>query len=83
LSVTIETSLNGKNSMKALLLSQYKQLDIVDVPVPPPGLDEVLVRVAACGICGSDVEAYNQPYWVIGRNDGITDRPSFAASTRV
>jgi len=41
--------------MKSLLLSAYNQLEIVDTAVPAPGPDEVLVRVEACGICGSDV----------------------------
>jgi L-iditol 2-dehydrogenase len=45
--------------MKALLLSQYKHLEIADLPEPAPGHDEVLVRVAACGICGSDVHGYD------------------------
>ena len=45
--------------MKALLLSQYNQLDIADLPAPVPGQDEILVRVAACGICGSDVHGYD------------------------
>ena len=45
--------------MKALLLSQYNQLDITDLPAPVPGADEILVRVAACGICGSDVHGYD------------------------
>src|SRR5438874_1105573 len=45
--------------MKALLLSKYKQLQIVDLPVPTAGPGEVLVRVAACGICGSDVHGYD------------------------
>jgi L-iditol 2-dehydrogenase len=45
--------------MKALLLSQYSQLDIADVPAPEPGEGEILVRVAACGICGSDVHGYD------------------------
>ncbi len=45
--------------MKALLLSQYNQLDIADLPAPEPGPDEILVRVAACGICGSDVHGYD------------------------
>jgi L-iditol 2-dehydrogenase len=45
--------------MKALLLSQYNQLDITDLPAPVPGEDEILVRVAACGICGSDVHGYD------------------------
>lgn len=45
--------------MKALLLSQYRQLEITDIPVPAPARDEVLVRVAACGICGSDIHGYD------------------------
>ena len=45
--------------MKALLLSQYNRLEMADFPVPTPGLHEVLVRVAACGICGSDVHGYD------------------------
>src|SRR5215831_5441984 len=45
--------------MKALLLSQYKKLEITDLPVPVPGPDELLVKVAACGICGSDVHGYD------------------------
>ena len=45
--------------MKALLLSEYKKLEIVDVPIPAPARDEILVRVAACGICGSDVHGYD------------------------
>ena len=45
--------------MKALLLSEYNQLDVADLPAPVPGADEFLVRVAACGICGSDVHGYD------------------------
>lgn len=45
--------------MKALLLSEYGRLEMVDVPMPRPGRAEVLVRVEACGICGSDVHGYD------------------------
>jgi L-iditol 2-dehydrogenase len=45
--------------MKALLLSEYKQLEIADLPTPAAGAGQVLVRVAACGICGSDVHGYD------------------------
>src|SRR5947209_7397414 len=41
--------------MKSLVLTQYNRLEILDTPQPVPGPDEVLIRVAACGICGSDV----------------------------
>ena len=46
-------------SMKALLLTAYKHLEIADLPKPEPGPAEVLIRVAACGICGSDVHGYD------------------------
>jgi L-iditol 2-dehydrogenase len=45
--------------MKALLLSEYNRLEVVDVPMPRPSADEILVRVEACGICGSDVHGYD------------------------
>src|SRR6184192_323318 len=45
--------------MKALLLSSYKNLELADLPAPTPAPDEVLIRVAACGICGSDVHGYD------------------------
>ena len=45
--------------MKALLLSKYRHLEIADLPTPVPGPGELLVRVAACGICGSDVHGYD------------------------
>lgn len=41
--------------MKALLLEEYNKLVFRDVPDPQINQDEVLVRVKACGICGSDV----------------------------
>jgi L-iditol 2-dehydrogenase len=41
--------------MKALTLTDYKHLVYGDVPEPQIGDHEVLVRVRACGICGSDV----------------------------
>lgn len=45
--------------MKALLLSSYRHLEIADVPEPSPGTEDVLIRVGACGICGSDVHGYD------------------------
>lgn len=44
--------------MKALLHIEPYKLSIVDVPVPQIDETEVLIRVKACGICGSDVHGY-------------------------
>ncbi|HEU0107025.1 MAG TPA: galactitol-1-phosphate 5-dehydrogenase [Vicinamibacteria bacterium] len=45
--------------MRALVLSEYKHLEVRDVPEPDVGDADVLVRVRACGICGSDVHGYD------------------------
>lgn len=41
--------------MKALTLTDYKKLAYGDAPDPQIAADEVLIRVRACGICGSDI----------------------------
>jgi len=41
--------------MKALVLTGPRQFAYTDVPEPQPEEDEVLVRVKACAICGSDI----------------------------
>ena len=45
--------------MRSLLLEEYGKLAVAEVPQPQPGEHEVLVKVAACGICGSDVHGYD------------------------
>ncbi len=45
--------------MKALLLSEYKKLDLTDMPIPVIGPEDVLIQVKACGICGSDIHGYD------------------------
>ncbi len=41
--------------MKALLLKEYMKLEVTEVPEPELGPEDLLVRVRACGICGSDI----------------------------
>lgn len=45
--------------MKSLLLTEYSKLVVVDMSRPEPGPHEVLIKVAACGICGSDVHGFD------------------------
>jgi L-iditol 2-dehydrogenase len=45
--------------MKALVLTDYRKLELIDAERPHVGPTDVLVRVAACGICGSDVHGYD------------------------
>jgi 6-hydroxycyclohex-1-ene-1-carbonyl-CoA dehydrogenase len=41
--------------MKAAILEKGGKVSLQDVPVPQPGRGEILVRVAACGICHTDL----------------------------
>jgi L-iditol 2-dehydrogenase len=41
--------------MKAVVIEKPHHLELRDIPMPRPLQDEVLVKVAACGICGSDL----------------------------
>lgn len=44
--------------MKALCLQDYNKLELIDMPKPRCAPDEVLIRVKACAICGSDVHGF-------------------------
>jgi L-iditol 2-dehydrogenase len=48
--------------MKAVVLSAVNALAIADVEKPKPGTKECLVRVLACGICGTDRHIYHGEY---------------------
>jgi L-iditol 2-dehydrogenase len=45
--------------MQALVLEDARVLNIREVPEPEVGAEDVLIRVKACGICGSDVHGYD------------------------
>jgi 2-desacetyl-2-hydroxyethyl bacteriochlorophyllide A dehydrogenase len=49
-------------SMQAAVLSGPRQLDVMDVPIPDYGADDVLVRVEGVGLCGSDFAMY-EGHW--------------------
>ncbi|HEU4387172.1 MAG TPA: alcohol dehydrogenase catalytic domain-containing protein [Blastocatellia bacterium] len=44
--------------MRTLLYPEFGRLEIAERPRPEPAAGEVLLRVAACGICGSELEAF-------------------------
>ncbi len=45
--------------MKALVYTQPEEMTFRDEPDPEPAADEVLIKVEAAGICGSDMHAYH------------------------
>ena len=48
--------------MKAVVLSAVNDLAVADVERPKPGSKECLVKVLACGICGTDRHIYHGEY---------------------
>jgi NADPH:quinone reductase len=49
--------------MRALQLLEPRRAKIVDVNTPIPAADEVLVRLEGCGICGSNLPAWQGRPW--------------------
>ena len=43
--------------MLAAVLHDFNKLELEDVPVPEPGIGEVVVRIKSCGICATDYKA--------------------------
>jgi|HubBroStandDraft_3_1064219.scaffolds.fasta_scaffold116403_1 (R,R)-butanediol dehydrogenase/meso-butanediol dehydrogenase/diacetyl reductase len=43
--------------MKAAIVTDEQGLNIVELPDPAPGPGDLVLRVTACGICGSDFKA--------------------------
>lgn len=66
----------------AVFYGKGKQLKFEEVPIPEIGADEVLVKVAGCGICQSDLEyidlgvpTFQKPPIILGHEPaGIIDR---------
>lgn len=68
--------------MLQCLVHGARDLRVVDAAVPEPGAGEVLLRLGAAGICGSDIH-----YYLDGRNGSFTIReplvPGHEASATV
>ncbi len=47
------------DTMRAAALFGPRDLRVIDRPVPRPGSGEVLIKVAMCGTCGSDLKIYD------------------------
>ena len=45
--------------MKAAVLKSIEKLEIEDVPVPTLSSQEILIKVKACTICGTDIRVYH------------------------
>jgi D-arabinitol dehydrogenase (NADP+) len=48
--------------MKAAKIAQPGEMQVVEIPCPEPAANEVLIRVMASGICGTDVHIFRGEY---------------------
>lgn len=44
--------------MKAIRLSEPREISCIEIPKPEPGPGEALIRICGAGICGSDIGAF-------------------------
>jgi len=73
---------------RAIVQTGPRRLELRDLPIPKIGDDDALLRVEACGICGSDAEQYEGvlpvPYPLIPGHEplGIIEEIGDAAARR-
>ena len=48
----------SKKTMKASVIQRVNDLSVLDIPIPEIGDDQVLAKVAYCGICATDYDNY-------------------------
>jgi len=61
-----------RTGMRAAVTAEAGGFEVVSLPDPSPGPDELVIRVAACGVCGSDLKArpFMPPGMVMGHEFG-------------
>jgi threonine dehydrogenase-like Zn-dependent dehydrogenase len=58
--------------MKAAIYPGHgKRIFIADIPEPEPGPDDVVIRVARCGVCGTDLSMTKGEMWDYGENSQL------------
>jgi threonine dehydrogenase-like Zn-dependent dehydrogenase len=56
---------------RAAVLIEERRIELDEFPLPKIGPDEGLLRVEACGLCGTDVEVYDGAFEAMGLPFGI------------
>ena len=61
---TVTTELHTPaDKMRSAVWQGIRSISLTEVDVPDPGPRDVVVDIAACGICGSDVHRYAEGAW--------------------
>ena len=49
--------------MRAAIIAEPRRAEIMDVPVPEPGANQLLVRLEGCGVCASNIPPWEGKPW--------------------
>ncbi|MBR6633606.1 MAG: zinc-binding dehydrogenase [Clostridia bacterium] len=59
-------SVDVPKTSRAAMLTKLEHYDIVEFPIPELGDDDILVKVEACGVCGTDAHEFKRdPFGLI------------------
>ena len=58
--ILTEYELKTQKAINSNSIWRYPKLELIDLPVPVPKDDEVVIKVRSCGICGSDLHYVEQ-----------------------
>jgi len=61
------------DTMRAAVLFGPRDMRVIARPVPSPGPGEVLVKVAMCGTCGTDLKIYDGHFPLVSLTMGSVD----------
>ena len=48
--------------MKAAVMTEEHQIQVMDVPEPEPAPDQIKVKIAYCGVCGSELHMFDPEF---------------------
>ena len=55
--------------MKAVIYSGKNRLDLVDIKIPDIQDDDILVKIKACAVCGTDLRIFKHGHFKIGKHE--------------
>src|SRR4051812_3917911 len=53
----------ARDTMRAAVVVQPRQVEVREVPLPQPAPDEVRVRLEGCGVCASNLPPWEGREW--------------------
>ncbi len=55
---------DSRSTMRAAVVTGPGKMEVRDVPLPEPAVDQVRVRLSGCGVCASNLTPWEGPEWM-------------------